>query len=230
MGGVKEPVPEDVIPPKRKYLARIRTIIGWSEFQMLLNALASVALRYKASISQIALSWTLHHVSGIILGGPQPRHIASAVDSLALPLSIEDILFLEECCPAARKGSVYDVERDVSHPIGSCLAPFRSIGLAAKHQAEAEQRLVEEPFNPYLLEERRVLDLQGVSPLHSTDQPASRKWLRVPAGEECTSPWAVAAAALHAVGRDGNVAATAEEAGQELSSAVLKKRPLETGS
>lgn len=122
---------------------------------------------------------------------------------------------------------VYDVERDPEHPIGRCLVPFRSLNIAAKHEAEARERLNEDPSNPFLSEELKAL---GLPIVEAPDGPAPSlpyRWLKLP---ETEGPWADAARTLETAlkqGTDLRVAAT--NAVQELLKAVNRKRTFDDG-
>lgn len=148
--------------------------------------------------------------------------MASAVRALSIRLEAEDLALLER--PAPVHCQVYDVERDPEHPIGRNLVPFRCLGLAAKHKAEAEERLKEDAANPFSMEEFQVLGLPVPEVPAQSSRVLPQRWLKL---SETEGPWAEAAKTLGAALRHGgDCRAAAATALHDLLLAVNRKRSL----
>ena len=66
--------------------------------QMVINRVAETAKKYTVPMSHVALAWVLHKkpVAAPVIGATKIAHLESAVESLKLQLSDEDIAYLEE--------------------------------------------------------------------------------------------------------------------------------------
>lgn len=110
--GAPDPVAQD-----NRSLVKYRLIIeecgGWPAFQRLLEGLAEVAGRHRASLSAVATRWTLDQAAVVaaIVGMRSDQSVASALRVLDLELDQHDRETIAAVLPPAPPGDVYDLER-----------------------------------------------------------------------------------------------------------------------
>lgn len=111
--------PEPAPPLNNRSHVKYRLIIdeygGWDRFQRLLQTLADVARRHRATISSVALGWVLDRpqVAGVIVGARHARHLddlrrVSDVRFTEADREQIDAALAESTGPA---GDVYELER-----------------------------------------------------------------------------------------------------------------------
>ena len=179
--GVAEPREDEVAPSQRKYLARIRAQGGWAEFQALLRGVGTVAHRHGGvSFSTVAIAWSLHHASAVIVGCPRstgsgtqeqrPDQLDCALAALDLVLDDVELALLDRPPSqqltqgnCASQPGVYTDERDISHPIGATMAPWRDTAhLGPSAADEATERARGDPDSPFVRDELAALGLLAI--------------------------------------------------------------------
>ncbi|ANF09041.1 aldo/keto reductase [Klebsiella pneumoniae] len=64
--------------------------------RIIIARVAELAERHQVSMTEISLAWLLTKVTAPVIGATQKHHVDGAVNAVALPLSPEDIRYLEE--------------------------------------------------------------------------------------------------------------------------------------
>lgn len=64
--------------------------------ELIIERVEELALRHNVSMSEVALAWLLTKVTSPIVGATKPHHIKTAVNSVDLKLTAEEIAYLEE--------------------------------------------------------------------------------------------------------------------------------------
>lgn len=67
-----------------------------SEDEIIIERVEELALKHDVSMSEISLAWLLTKVTSPIVGATKPHHIKTAVNSVELMLTDEEIAYLEE--------------------------------------------------------------------------------------------------------------------------------------
>lgn len=67
-----------------------------SEDEIIIERVEELALKHDVSMSEISLAWLLTKVTSPIVGATKPHHIETAVNSVELMLTDEEIAYLEE--------------------------------------------------------------------------------------------------------------------------------------
>lgn len=67
-----------------------------SEDEIIIERVEELALKHDVSMSEISLAWLLTKVTSPIVGATKPHHIETAVNSVDLKLTAEEIAYLEE--------------------------------------------------------------------------------------------------------------------------------------
>lgn len=67
-----------------------------SEDEIIIERVEELALKHDVSMSEISLAWLLTKVTSPIVGATKPHHIETAVNSVELRLTDEEIAYLEE--------------------------------------------------------------------------------------------------------------------------------------
>jgi aryl-alcohol dehydrogenase-like predicted oxidoreductase len=106
-------------PLENRSLVKYRLIIdefgGWTHFQEILTALATVAARHGVSIGAVAIRWVLDRsgVSGVIVGARHARHLDQIRQAGPLVLDDDDRAAIARVQSASSgpAGDVYDLER-----------------------------------------------------------------------------------------------------------------------
>lgn len=64
--------------------------------ELIIERVEELALKHNVSMSEVALAWLLTKVTSPIVGATKPHHIKTAVNSVDLKLTAEEIAYLEE--------------------------------------------------------------------------------------------------------------------------------------
>ena len=67
-----------------------------AEDELIIERVEELALKHNVSMSEVALGWLLTKVTSPIVGATKPHHIKTAVNSVDLKLTAEEIAYLEE--------------------------------------------------------------------------------------------------------------------------------------
>lgn len=67
-----------------------------AEDELIIERVEELALKHNVSMSEVALAWLLTKVTSPIVGATKPHHIKTAVNSVDLKLTAEEIAYLEE--------------------------------------------------------------------------------------------------------------------------------------
>ena len=67
-----------------------------AEDELIIERVEELALKHDVSMSEVALAWLLTKVTSPIVGATKPHHIETAVNSVELRLTDEEIAYLEE--------------------------------------------------------------------------------------------------------------------------------------
>lgn len=67
-----------------------------SEDEIIIERVEELALKHDVSMSEISLAWLLTKVTSPIVGATKPHHIETAINSVELMLTDEEIAYLEE--------------------------------------------------------------------------------------------------------------------------------------
>lgn len=67
-----------------------------SEDELIIERVEELALKHDVSMSEVALGWLLTKVTSPIVGATKPHHVETAVNSVDLKLTAEEIAYLEE--------------------------------------------------------------------------------------------------------------------------------------
>ncbi|PWB86377.1 general stress protein 69 [Methanobrevibacter woesei] len=67
-----------------------------AEDELIIERVEELALKHNVSISEVALAWLLTKVTSPIVGATKPHHVETAVNSVDLKLTAEEIAYLEE--------------------------------------------------------------------------------------------------------------------------------------
>jgi aryl-alcohol dehydrogenase-like predicted oxidoreductase len=120
--GRKEPDPHQVNRSLIKYHLIVQEMGGWSPFQKVLAAAASVAQKHDTALACVALSWVLgqRRVAATITGMDSVVQAQELMDVFALALDEEDQDILREALAQCEGpcGPVYALERDRDGPHG----------------------------------------------------------------------------------------------------------------
>ena len=125
-----------------KYSRFLRVAGGWSAFQRVLNAAATVARRHSVSIANVATRFILDQpgVAGVIIGARlgEREHIDDTVRLFALALTDDDrseiraaLVMLQpipgDCGDEYRKPPFLTASGDLSHHLDSMPAPYETV-------------------------------------------------------------------------------------------------------
>jgi aryl-alcohol dehydrogenase-like predicted oxidoreductase len=119
---LERPAPD--LPLPNRSLAKYRLIIdelgGWDRFQQLLRVMRTIASRHEASLSNVALRWTLERpgVAAAIVGAVDARHLPDNRRVFDFELDDRDLALLEPFQDAGPPGDVYAAERVRRGPHG----------------------------------------------------------------------------------------------------------------
>lgn len=67
-----------------------------AEDELIIERVEELALKHNVSMSEVALAWLLTKVTSPIVGATKPHHVETAVNSVDLKLTAEEIAYLEE--------------------------------------------------------------------------------------------------------------------------------------
>lgn len=107
----------DPVAPANRSLVKYRLVIqecgGWDRYQVLLEAMARVAVRHGVPVAAVATRWTLDQprVAAAIIGMRSDRSVTAALQAVALKLDDQDREILAAAFLASLPGDVYDLER-----------------------------------------------------------------------------------------------------------------------
>ena len=118
--------PEPLAPIGNRSLVKYKLIMDefgtWAQFQQLLGALKTIAMRHAVSLASVAIRWVLEQpgVAAAIVGARYADRIASTLEVFSFQLDGQDRVLLEPilaACPGPA-GDPYALERDKSGPHG----------------------------------------------------------------------------------------------------------------
>ena len=118
--------PEPLTPISNRSLVKYKLVIDefgtWAQFQQLLRALKTIAMRHAVSLAAVAIRWVLEQpgVAAAIVGARYADRIASTLEVFSFRLDAQDRALLEPilaACPGPA-GDPYALERDKSGPHG----------------------------------------------------------------------------------------------------------------
>jgi aryl-alcohol dehydrogenase-like predicted oxidoreductase len=122
---LERPAPD--LPLPNRSLVKYRLIIdelgGWDRFQHLLRVLGTIASRHDASLSNVALRWTLERpgVAAVIVGAVDARHLPDNRKVFDFELDDRDLALLDPFEGAGPPGDVYAAERVRGGPHGAIM-------------------------------------------------------------------------------------------------------------
>ena len=118
--------PEPLTLISNRSLVKYKLIIDefgtWAQFQQLLRALKTIAMRHAVSLAAVAIRWVLEQpgVAAAIVGARYADRIATTLEVFSFQLDAQDRALLEPilvACPGPA-GEPYALERDKSGPHG----------------------------------------------------------------------------------------------------------------